>query len=203
MDNKKLLLQLEELKKYSGNMRLAAEKWKNDYETLVSIILSARTRDETTIKVCKKLFSKYPSIKKLSGAKLKDVEKIINPVNFYKNKARNIIGCAEKLKEEFSSEVPQEFEKLITLPGVGRKTANVFLGEKGHNTIGVDTHVSYISSKLRWTKEIRPEKIEQNLKKIFPRDKHKEINPILVRFGKTFTSKKQKNIILEKIKKLS
>ena len=200
MNSKIALKQLQLLNRYGNKMRLAAESWNSQFQTLISIILSARTRDETTIKISKNLFKKYPTPKKLSDANLKDIERIINPVNFYKNKSKNILNCAKILVKEYNSKVPESIEKLIKLPGVGRKTANVFLAEKGQNAIGVDTHVSYISQKLGWTRNQKPEKIEKDLEALFPKKDWNKINQTLVRFGKTYTSRQEKDKILEGIK---
>ncbi|MEM4326132.1 MAG: endonuclease III [Candidatus Pacearchaeota archaeon] len=201
--NKYLVIkQLKKLKEYSKNIKLAAEGWGSDYKTLISTILSARTRDEITINVAKILFLKYPSIEKLSKEKPENIEKIIKPVNFYKTKAKNIINCAKILYRKYNSKVPHDFKTLISLPGVGRKTANVFLAEIGKDEIGVDTHVSQISRFLEWTKNTEPKKIELDLKNLFPKKYWKEINPILVRFGKSYTKKREKYEILTKIKKM-
>ncbi|MEK6844776.1 MAG: endonuclease III [Nanoarchaeota archaeon] len=200
MNQKFALKQLKLLDKCGDKMRLAAEKWPNKFQTLISIILSARTKDETTIKVGTDLFKRCPTAKKLSKAKLKEIEKIIKSVNFYKNKSKNIINCAKILVKEHNSKVPEKFEELVKLPGVGRKTANVFLAENGKNAVGVDTHVSCISQSLGWTKNKNPHKIEKDLEALFPKRYWNKINETLVRFGKTYTSRKQKNKILEKIK---
>ncbi len=202
MEQKRALKQLRELSKEPKLMRLAAEDWVSDFETLISIILSARTRDETTIEIGKNLFKKYPDAEKLAKAKQVDVEKIIRPVNYYRNKSRNIINCAKRLKEDFGGKVPYDIEKLITLPGVGRKTANVFLSENGKDAIGVDTHVSYISQKLGWTKNSNPHKIEADLQNLFPKKYWSKVNSTLVRFGKSHTSRKEKDRLIEEIKTL-
>ncbi|MDP3966358.1 MAG: endonuclease III [archaeon] len=199
----KALKQLEELKKDVKKMRLAAEGWATPFETLISIILSARTRDETTIEVCKKLFASLGSAEKLGKASVKEVEEIIKPVNFFQNKSKNIIECARKILSEFKGGVPNDIEKLTSLPGVGRKAANVFLSEYGSDAIGVDTHVAYISNYLLWADSEKPEMIERTLKEIFPKEKWSEINPTLVRFGKTHTSRSEKNKFLDEIKKIS
>jgi len=183
-------------------MRLAAESWKSDFEILISTIMSARTRDETTIPVAEKLFEKFPSAKKLSKARIGQIEKIIRPVNFYRNKSKNILACSKEISKNFKDKIPREIDELVKFPGVGRKTANVFLAELGNAAIGVDTHVAYISKKLGWTKNNRQSKIEQDLKKLFPKRKWKEVNSILVRFGKTHTSKRKKDALLEEIKKI-
>tara|TARA_Y100000296_G_scaffold87051_1_gene129488 strand:+ start:2144 stop:2764 length:621 start_codon:yes stop_codon:yes gene_type:complete len=198
---KKALKQLNFMKKNGFKMRLAAEKWKSPFEILISTIMSARTRDEVTIPVSEKLFKKYNTPKKLGKARLDSIKKIIRPINFYQNKSKNIIACAKTLEKEYESKVPLEMDELIKLPGVGRKTANVFISEVGGDGIGIDTHVSFISQKLNWTKNKKPEKIEEDLKKLFSKRHWNRVNSTLVRFGKTYTRKKEKNILLEKIKK--
>ena len=180
-----ILKQLNELDKKSFKMRLAAENWDKKWKTLIATILSARTRDEKTIPIAGNLFKKYNTLKKLSKGKLKDVKKIIKPINFYKTKSKNIINCAKILVKDYKSEVP-----------------NVFLAEYGHNKIGVDTHLSYISQELGWTKNKNPHKIEKDLQILFPRKYWKILNSILVRFGKTYTSRREKKIILEEIRKM-
>ena len=202
MDQKIAVKQLKEIKRVSRNIQLAGEKWPSKFQTLISIILSARTRDETTIKICNYLFKKYKTAQELSKANLKEIEKIIKPINFYKNKAKNILNCAKFLIVEHNSNVPMKFEDLITLPGVGRKTANVFLSEYGQDKIGVDTHVAYISKKMQWTKNIKPEKIEKDLENLFPKEYWRILNRIMVKFGKTYTSKNKKDILIEGIRKI-
>jgi len=195
-----VIKQLEELKKLSSDIRLAAEEWDENWKILLSTLLSARTRDEVTIPVAEKLFNNYKSIKELANADLKDIKKIIKPVNFYKNKSKHLLDCAKIIYNKYNSEVPLDFEKLIELPGVGRKTANVFLSELGKDTIGIDTHVQFITNKLGWTKNKDQKKIEEDIKKLFPKEYWGKINEILVKFGKTYTSRKKKNELIEKIK---
>jgi len=205
MDEKTALSQMKRmtsLSKKSDEMRLAAESWGSDYEILISTIMSARTRDEVTIPTAEKLFQEYPSPESLAKAKIEDVEKAIKPVNFYRNKAKNIVNCAKALISEFDGKVPHDIDLLVTLPGVGRKTANVFLAEVGKDGIGVDTHVAYISKKLNWTDKKDPKKIEEDLKNIFSRKNWSKVNSTLVRFGKTHTSRKEKDSLLEEIKKI-
>ena len=195
-----VIKQLEELKKLSSDIRLAAEEWDENWKILLSTLLSARTRDEVTIPVAEKLFNNYKTIKELANADLKDIKKIIKPVNFYKNKSKHLLDCAKIIYNKYNSEVPLDFEKLIELPGVGRKTANVFLSELGKDTIGIDTHVQFITNKLGWTKNKDQKKIEEDIKKLFPKEYWGKINEILVKFGKTYTSRKKKNELIEKIK---
>lgn len=199
----KHLKQLEELERLGNKLiRLAAEEWDQHWKILISTIMSARTRDEVTIPVANKLFKRYSTVEKLAKAELNEIEKIIKPVNFYKNKSKNVLNCAQTLVKEHKGIIPLNFESLLKLPGVGRKTANVFLSEIGKAAIGIDTHVQYCSRKLGWTKNNMQEKIEEDLKLLFPEKLWKNLNPILVRFGKTYTSKKKKDELLEEIKSL-
>src|SRR3990172_5976556 len=119
MNKKTAVKQLKILAKNLVEMRLAAESWNSPFQILISTIMSARTRDEVTIPIAEILFKKFSTAKKLSKAKILEVQKIIKPVNFYKNKSRNIIACAKKLEGEFKGVIPQKIESLISLPGVG------------------------------------------------------------------------------------
>lgn len=199
---KTAIKQLGKLSKLGKDMRLAAEKWSSEFQTLIAIILSARTRDETTIKICKILFKKYPNAKSLSKASLNNIQNIIKPVNFYKNKSKSILNCSKTLVNEYNSKIPHNIDDLIKLPGVGRKTANVFLAEYNGDNIGIDTHLNYISNYLGWTKNKKIIKIENDLENLFPRQYWRKINPIAVRFGKTYTSRKEKNTVLNQIKRI-
>lgn len=202
MDTKTALKQLKELSKYGNDLRLAAESWSEEWQSLISTMLSARTKDETTIDVCNVLFDKYKSLRNLAKAKFNDVANIIRRVNYYKTKTKNVLNCAKMLISEHNGEVPHELEKLIELPGVGRKTANVFLSEVGKDAIGVDTHVQHVSQQLGWTKNKNPHKIEEDLKKLFPKNKWITVNEILVRFGRTYQRGKKREEMLEKIRKI-
>lgn len=199
MNSKTAVRQLFALKKASKSLRLAAE-WKKPWQSLISTILSARTRDDKTIEVSSILYKKYRSLPALANAPLKRIKSIISPVNYYKTKAKNIKNCAKILVSKHNGKIPKQFEKLIQLPGVGRKTANVFLAHQGKPSIGVDTHITQISRYLGWTSNSKPEKIEQDLQKLFPKNLWRSINYIVVRFGQSYRSKKQKHAILNKIK---
>ncbi len=202
MNSVKALRQFEELKKRAKELRLAANDWNADWKTLIATLMSARTTDKKTIPVAEGLFRKYDNINKLSRAKLKDVMKAIKPVNFYITKSKNIINLAKIIVKEYKGKIPHDFDKLIELPGVGRKTANVFLAEQGHGTIGVDTHVGYISKKLGWTKSEKQEEVEKDLKKLFPERMWGDINWVLVRFGQTHPNRREKNKLLDEIKRI-
>ena len=202
MNSQIVLKQLRELEKKGKVMRLAAEAWASDYRVLISTILSARTHDEVTIPTAERLFRKYSTPNKLARTKLSSVQNIIMPVNFYKTKAKNIINCAKQLVKNYNGKIPHDFDKLVELPGVGRKTANVFLAEHGKHALPVDTHVFYISKRLGWAKSNHPYKVEEELRELFPKRYWNRINTILVRFGKTHTSRKQKDKILKEIKRI-
>ena len=201
MDQKKALNQLSEISKLKGNMRLAGEDWATKYQTLIAIILSARSLDETTVRVCKDyLFKEFPTAHDLANANLEHIENIIRPINFYLNKSRLILNCANQLVEKYSGEPPMDFDKLVELSGVGGKTANVFLSEYGTDAIGVDTHLAYTSNKLGWSNKKDPTKIQKDLENLFPKKDWIRLNPIVVKFGKKYTSRKEKDKLLDEIK---
>ena len=143
----------------------------NAWQLLIATILSAQCTDARVNIVTKDLFVKYPSLEAFAQAELSELEEDIRSTGFYKNKAKNIIACAQKLVEEYHGEVPSDLEKLTSLAGVGRKTANVIRGNIFHEpSVVVDTHVKRISRKLGFTKEEDPEKIEYDLMKCLPKD---------------------------------
>lgn len=191
------------LKSKAKEMRLAADGWQNDWQVLVAVLLSARTLDETVIRVCERMFDKYPTAKKFSELKLEEIKKLIGSINFYNNKSKMLYSMSLDIVEIFNGKVPRTIDELITLAGVGRKTANVFLGHNGGAHIGVDTHVNYISNYLDWTKSKKPEVIEKDLEKLFPKSKWNKIGGILIRFGKTYTSRGKKDALLDVTLKIS
>ena len=157
----------------------------NAWQLLVATILSAQCTDARVNIVTRDLFAKYPSVKSLAEADLHELEEDIKSTGFYHNKAKNIIGCCRKLYEEYNGEVPSDIDELTSLPGVGRKTANVIRGNVyGIASIVVDTHVKRISGKLGLTKETDPVKIEFDLMKEIPEDHWILINIQLITFGR-------------------
>lgn len=190
------LQQLRAIENLTNGEMLMAADWQLPWQALISTLMSARTRDEVTIKVSHKLYERYPTLKKLSNTSVNNIKKIIKPVNFYKTKAKHIKQTAAVLSK--IRKIPHNFDYLTNLPGVGRKTANVFLAVQKKPAIGVDTHVSFLSQALGWTKNTKPEKIEEDLKKLFPKNYWISINYILVRFGRTYRTRKQQ---LDKLKK--
>jgi endonuclease III len=187
-------------KKYGKySKRLAGDDWEKDWQTLIATILSAQTRDETTIPVAEALFRKYPTLEKLSKAKYADVLGVISRVNFKNNKARHVIGAAKYLVENYDGKVPDNIEDLIKLPGVGRKTANLVIAEV-HDKEGicVDTHVHRISNVLGFVKTKNPTETEFALMKIVPRKYWSRINRIFVLWGKEVRGRDEKRF-LEKL----
>lgn len=164
---------------------------KNAFELLVATVLSAQTLDTTVNKISPKFFEKYPTPKLLAQADERNIERLLLGVNYYKTKARNIIKLAQMLIAEYGSEVPATMEELDKLPGVGRKTANVVLAEwfykhAGNLPVGfvVDTHVIRVSNRLGLTTQKEPEKVEQDLMKLFPREEWSEMALRLVFHGR-------------------
>ena len=155
------------------------------WQLLIATILSAQCTDARVNIVTKDLFRKYPTIEAFAGADVNELEQDIKSTGFYHNKARNIIGCCRKLVYEFHGEVPRSIEELTSLPGVGRKTANVIRGNIYHEpSIVVDTHVKRIANRLGLTKETDPEKIEHDLEKVLPKDHWILFNIQIITFGR-------------------
>ncbi len=151
---------------------------------LIGTILSARTRDENTSAVVRKLFTRYKTARALARAKVSDVEKIIKSTGFYHVKARRIIKVAAIIDSKYSGKVPQTLDKLIELPGVGRKTANcVLVYAFDKPAIPVDTHVHRISNRLGLVQTKTPEDTEVELMKKIPREHWVRINDIFVMYG--------------------
>ena len=176
---------LENLKRFYPDAHCALDH-QNAFELLVATILSAQCTDEKVNKVTPALFSAYPTAFDLAKAQLIDVERLIMSTNFYKNKSKNIIGMAQLLVDRYQGEVPQIMEQLIELPGVGRKTANVVLGNAFNITSGVvvDTHVGRLSQRLGWTEFEEPVKIEQDLMTLIPKKDWVLIAHLLISHGR-------------------
>lgn len=141
-------------------------------QLLVATILSAQCTDERVNMVTPALFRRWPDAAAFADAKLTDLEEAIRSTGFYRNKARNIQACCRELVEQYGGKVPQELDQLVTLPGVGRKTANVVLGVAFGKAVGVvvDTHVTRLSRRMGLSQSSTPEKIEQDLMAVIPRD---------------------------------
>ena len=173
------------LEKLHSDAKCALD-YTNDYELLISIILSAQTTDKNVNKVTKNLFKLYPDFSSLGNAKITDIEEIIKPLGLYKNKAKNIVSTAKELLDKGYEVVPNDFDLLISLSGVGRKTANVFLAEYyDSNTLGVDTHINRIAKRLNIASESDDVvDVENKLKKFVKNENLKRLHHLLITFGR-------------------
>ena len=188
MNRKEYFLSIFKLarKKYDKlDKRLAAENWKQDWQTLIATLMSAQSRDETTIPIAENLFKKYPTLTKLAKANYKDVLKIFKSLNYNRTKAKHVIEATKFILKNYNGKIPEDVEKLIKIPGVGRKTANVVRSEV-HNSaaIAADTHVHRISNVLGLVKTKTPHQTEIELVKIIPHKYRSKVNRIFVLWGK-------------------
>ncbi len=160
-----------------------------DYETpwqlLIATILSAQCTDDRVNMVTPELFKQYPTVKHFAEANQTDLEKAIHSTGFYRNKAKNIIGCCRLLLEKYNGEVPKDIDELTALPGVGRKTANVIRGNIYKiPSVVVDTHVKRISNRLHFTTHQDPTKIEFDLMELLPKDHWIRYNTQVIAHGR-------------------
>lgn len=162
------------------------------FQLLIATIMSAQCTDNQVNKVSKKLFEKYPDPGTLGHAQLNNIKKIIFSTGFYNNKAKNIKACALEILNEHQGVVPEDIKKLVDLPGVGRKTANVVLSMAfGHQAIVVDTHVLRISRRLGLTDKKDPVKIEYELMEIIPEKSWNDLSLQLIYFGREICDAKK------------
>lgn len=169
----------------------------NYFELLVSVMLSAQTTDKNVNKVTPSLFEKYPDALSLSQADLDDVIKIIKTIGLANSKGKNIINMSKKLIEEKDGQVPCDFNYLTTLPGVGRKTANVILAEGFKMpAIAVDTHVLRISNRLGLSNATNPDLVENDLKQLFDKELWADVHIKLLFFGRYLCKAKNPNCVI-------
>jgi len=157
------------------------------FVTLISCLLSLRTKDEVTEQASSRLLTKYNTPEQIVRLTEKQIETLIYPVGFYKTKARRIKEISQTLLDKYQKKVPDEFEELLTLNGVGRKTANIVMvyGHKKHGYLPIDTHCHRIPNRLGWIKTHSPEETESALKKILPSEYWDDFNDLFVTFGQT------------------
>lgn len=185
MAAKRTLEILKRLDEVYGTEYICYLNHETPWQLLIAVILSAQCTDARVNIVTKDLFVKYDSLEKFANADLKELEQDIKPTGFFHNKAKNIITCAKRLIEVYGGEVPSELDDLLTLAGVGRKTANVIRGNiYNQPSIVVDTHVKRISKRLGFTKEDDPEKIEYELMRKLPKDHWILYNIQIISFGR-------------------
>lgn len=159
---------------------------RNAWELLIATVLAAQCTDARVNTVTPLLFGKWPGPQELALATQEEVEAVVRPTGFYRNKAKNIIGAAQRLMDVYGGEVPDTMEDLITLPGVARKTANVVLwgAFQKNEGVAVDTHVSRIIMRLGFTKDRDPIATEKLMMRLFPKEWWGDVNHMLVWFGR-------------------
>jgi endonuclease-3 len=158
----------------------------NPFELAVATILSAQCTDERVNMVTPVLFRRFPDAPALAGASLDELEAIIHSTGFFRNKAKSLVGMARAVVGEHGGELPRSLAELVKLPGIGRKTANVILGNAFGLDEGVvvDTHVKRLSGRLGFSKEVTPEKIETDLMAVFPLERWTPLSHLLIFHGR-------------------
>ncbi len=180
---KETALILKAIRVYLG-MTKATVSRENPFQVLISTVLSQRTRDENTERASERLFSRYKTPEQLSRAPPKKIESLIKPSGFYKTKALRIREISRILVEKYKGKVPHDFQELMSLPGVGRKTANcVLVYAYRFPAIPVDTHVHRLSNRMGFVKTKTPEKTETELVKVIPQKYWVDFNELFVKFG--------------------
>lgn len=161
--------------------------YQSKFQLLISVVLSAQTTDLLVNKVTEVLFSQYPQMSDLANANVDEVKEIIKTIGLANTKARNIIALSQKLQKDGYQEVPSDYDYLITLPGVGRKTANVVLTEGFHiPRIAVDTHVLRVSNRLGFVTSNDPIVVEEKLMDLYPQEMWHQVHLQLLFFGRYF-----------------
>ena len=165
--------------------KISEEQAQDPFQILIATLLSARTQDATTHAASTRLFRRARTPRTMARLPVEEIERLIYPVSFYRNKARHVNACCEMLVSRFNGRVPQTLEELIALPGVGRKTANLVMivGFKSRRNICVDTHVHRISNRLGWVRTRLPEETEQALYGVIDRRWWPSVNLYLVTWG--------------------
>ncbi len=160
--------------------------FKTPFQLLIATILSAQCTDKRVNMVTPALFKRYPTPAALAAAKPEELEDLIRSTGFFRNKAKSLIGMATAVAEQHGGRIPREMDSLVKLPGVGRKTANVILGNAFDTNEGVvvDTHVTRLSQRLGLTKSTDAVKIEQDLMKLFPRERWTMLSHLLIEHGR-------------------
>lgn len=161
----------------------------HDWQLLTAIMLSAQSTDKQVDETLPSLWEEFPSLQAIADAPVEELEKAIKSIGLYKMKAKNIKNCCKRLLEEYEGKVPVSIEQLVELPGVGRKTATLFLADAyGIPGVTVDTHVFRISKRLGWAEGKNPVQVEQELMKILPKEHWNRINFQLIYHGRNICS---------------
>jgi endonuclease-3 len=173
-----------QLSKNYPNVRCELD-YKNAFQLLVATVLSAQCTDKRVNQTTPALFKKYSNPQKMAKAKLKDIQKLVKSTGFFRAKAKNIKGLSNKIMQDFDAKVPSNLEDLITLPGVGRKTANVVLGHAfGIPGITVDTHFGRLSRRFGWSKQNNPVKVEFEVGELIPQKEWTNLSQRMIWHGR-------------------
>ena len=194
MNKKEAVEIVEKLKEMYPDAKCSLD-FKTPFEMLVAVCLSAQCTDDRVNLVTPNLFKVYDTPEDFANCNLPKLEKLIHSCGFYKNKAKNLKLAGEKIVKDFDGKVPETMEELVTIPGVGRKSANVIMLEAFNNPqgIAVDTHARRLSNRLGFSKESDPSKVESDLCKVIPKEYWKDVNHIFIWHGrKTCSSQKPK-----------
>lgn len=184
MKYKEILETIENAIEGGAHLDELAKERQDPYKILISTILSARTKDANTRRATDRLFTKFHTPKSVAEADIETLEDLVRVSGFFKVKAARIKEVSKILLEKYNGKVPNDYEKLITLPGVGSKTANcVLVYAFKVPAIPVDTHLHKITNRMGWVKTTNPDKTEQALKRIVPKNLWIDLNRLLVRFG--------------------
>ena len=182
---KNVSLVLKNLKQIYPDAQLEL-KYRNAFELLVAVILSAQCTDERVNQVTSQLFQKYPTPRAFMDVPREELDQDIRPTGFYRNKAKLLKACCQKLVQDFSGKVPEDIDQLVMLPGVGRKTAAMVLGNAFglQQGIAVDTHVKRVVNRLKISDQQAVEKIEAELLKLIPREDWTRFSNAAIMFGR-------------------
>lgn len=194
MNKKDAIIIIETLKEMYPDAKCSLD-FSTPFQMLVSVVLSAQCTDERVNKTTPSIFSKYSTPQDFADMDIELLEELIHPCGFYKTKAKNLKRTAQILVEKYNGIVPNNMEDLMSLPGVGRKSANVIMLEAFDlpQGIAVDTHCKRIANRLGFSSESDPAKIEQDLLKVIPKEYYKDVNHILIWHGRNVcTSQKPK-----------
>lgn len=171
---------------YAGS-RIAL-RYESPFQLLIAVILSAQCTDERVNQVTARLFVEYPDAAAMALAPLDELERLVQPTGFFRQKAKNILAAAQRIVDEYGGEVPDTIDELTTIPGAARKTANVVIAECFPDNaagIAVDTHVQRIARRLGWTRSWEPTKVEQDLVKLVPRSEWNHVTHLLIDHGRS------------------
>jgi len=187
MKKKELAIQLlSETEKLFPEATTELQNWEDDFQFLVCIVLSAQTTDKQVNKATRNLFKKYPNAKELGRAKLEELHYTLGGINFYKTKSKHIKEMSNLLQTKYEGQPPRDINLLVALPGVGYKTANVFLNDryKANEGIAVDTHVLRVARRYGLTKNTDPTKVAHDLERLFPKKDWYKVNSTFVLYGR-------------------